>query len=113
MKPTMVNAVRSLLVCSMMFLALSGCAGLRKTPPPPPPPKPVVRQQPKPVDAKAQQQYYDLGLQQYSKENYGKAKEAFKQVVELGPNTSLAQKAQENLKKIQQILKTLEELESK
>ena len=106
----MVNAVRSLLICSMMLLALSGCAALRKAPPPP---KPAARPQAKPVDAKAQQHYYDLGLQQYSKENYGKAKEAFQQVVEFGPNTALGLKAQENLKKIQQILKTLEELESK
>jgi TolA-binding protein len=94
----------------MTLLALSGCAGLRKTTPPP---KPAARQQARPADPKAQQHYYDIGLQQYSKENYGKAKEAFQQVVELGPNTALAQKAQENLKKIQQILKTLEELESK
>jgi len=93
----------------MMLLALSGCAALRKAPPP----KPATRPQTKPVDAKAQQHYYDLGLQQYSKENYGKAKEAFQQVVEFGPNTALGLKAQENLKKIQQILKTLEELESK
>jgi TolA-binding protein len=93
----------------MMLLALSGCATLRKAPPP----KPAARPQAKPVDAKAQQHYYDLGLQQYSKENYGKAKEAFQQAVEFGPNTALGLKAQENLKKIQQILKTLEELESK
>jgi len=105
----MVNAVRSLLVYSMMLLALSGCAGLWKKPPPPPP-KPAARPQAKPVDAKAQQHYYDLGLQHYSKENYGKAKEAFQQAVEFGPNTALGVKAQENLKKVQQILKTLEEL---
>jgi TolA-binding protein len=112
MKPTTINAVRSLLACSMMLLALSGCSILRKSPPPPPS-KPAARPQAKPVDAKAQQHYYDLGLQYYSKENYGKAKEAFQQAVDFGPNTPLGVKAQENLKKIQQILKTLEELESK
>ena len=104
----MVNTVRSFLACSMMLLALSGCASLHKAPP-----KPAVRAQAKPIDAKAQQHYYDLGIQQYSKENYGKAKEAFQQAVEFGPNTALGVKAQENLKKIQQILKTLEEYESK
>jgi TolA-binding protein len=93
----------------MTLLALSGCAGLRKSSPP----KPVARPQAKQADAKAQQHYYDLGLQQYSKENYGKAKEAFLQAVEFGPNTALGMKAQENLKKIQKILKTLEELDSK
>ena len=110
MKLTRATAFRTFLVCTMTLLALSGCAGLRKTTPPP---KSAARPQAKPVDPKAQQHYYDLGLQQYSKENYGKAKEAFQQAVEFGPNTALGVKAQENLKKIQQILKTLEELESK
>jgi len=87
-------------------LVLSGCM----FPKPAPPPKSSARQH---VDARAQQQYYDLGLQQYTKENYGEAKEAFEQVIELGPNTALGQKAHENLKKIQRILKTLEEIESK
>jgi len=64
-------------------------------------------------DPKAQQQHYDEGLQQYSKDNYGEAKEAFQQVVDLGPNTELGLKAKENLKKIDQILKTLDEIESK
>jgi TolA-binding protein len=112
MKPTRATIFSSLLVCSITLLALSGCAGLglKKTTPAP---KPAARPQAKPVDPKAQQHYYDIGLQQYSKENYGKAKEAFQQVVDFGPNTALGEKAQENLKKIQQILKTLEELEIK
>jgi TolA-binding protein len=96
-----------LLFYSLVFLVVAGCA-VPKTASPPP--KSSARQ---PVDAKAQQQYYDLGLQQYTKENYGEAEEAFEQVIELGPNTALGQKAQENLKKIQRILKTLEEIESK
>ena len=94
-----------LLICGFMLAALPGCALFQKTPPP----KTPARQ----PDARAQQQYYDLGVQQYSKENYGEAKEAFGQAVELGPNTSLGAKAQENLKKIQRILKTLEEIEAK
>jgi Tfp pilus assembly protein PilF len=95
-------------ICSMLLVVLSGCALLQKKPPPPP--RSPARQH---VDAKAQQQYYDLGVQQYSKENYGEAKEAFEQALELGPNTALGTKAQENLKKIQRILKTLEEIEAK
>jgi outer membrane protein assembly factor BamD (BamD/ComL family) len=94
------------LLCTMMLVVLSGCALFPKTPSPRPP----ARQH---VDAKAQQKYYDLGVQQYSRENYGEAKEAFEQVLELGPNTALGSKAQENLKKIQRILKTLEEIEAK
>jgi TolA-binding protein len=90
-----------------MLAVLAGCALFQRTAPPPRPP---ARQH---VDSRAQQRYYDLGLQQYTKENYGEAKEAFEQVVELGPNSALGQRAQENLKKIQRILKTLEEIESK
>ncbi len=111
MMPTTVNGICKVLVCSVTLLALSGCTLLHK--PPPPQPKPAVRMKTRPADAKAQQHYYDLGLQHYSKENYGKAKEAFQLAVEYGPTTALGMKAQENLKKIQQILKTLEELELK
>ena len=94
------------MTAGMVCLAPAGCALFQKTPPPRSP----ARQH---VDAKAQQQYYDLGLHEYSKENYGEAKEAFEQVIELGPNTPLGQKARDNLKKIQRILRTLEEIESK
>jgi hypothetical protein len=103
--------LRKLIIYGVAFLLVAGCASAPKAPPPHP--KPIARPQPKPVDAKAQQQYYDLGLQNYSKENYRGAKEAFQQVIELGPHTALGLKAQENLKKIEQILKTLEEIESK
>jgi TolA-binding protein len=94
------------MIFGMMLAALPGCALFQKTPPP----KSPARQR---VDSKVQQQYYDLGVQQYSKENYGEAKEAFEQVIEHGPNTALAAKAQENLKKIQRIMKTLQEIQSK
>ena len=95
-----------LILYSIVFSILAGCAFSKAAPPPKAPAR-------KHVDVKAQQKHYDLGLQQYTKENYGEAKEAFEQVVELGPNTALGQKAQENLKKIQRILRTLEEIESK
>jgi outer membrane protein assembly factor BamD (BamD/ComL family) len=95
-----------LILYTMVFMVVAGCAFPKTAPPP----KSSARQH---VDARAQQQYYDLGLQQYTKENYGEAKEAFEQVIELGPSTALGQKAQENLKKIQRILKTLEEIESR
>jgi len=72
-----------------------------------------TRQQPKAAEAKVQQQHYDRGLQQYMAENYGEAKNSFLRVVENGPNTLLGMKAQENLKKIERILKTVEEIESK
>ena len=100
-----------LMTCSVLFMVLTGCATWTKIFPPSHQQKPAARQQH--VDAKAQQRYYDQGLQQYSKDNYGEAKAAFQQVVDLGPNTTLGLKAQENLRKIEQILKTLEEIEAK
>ncbi|HXY61817.1 MAG TPA: hypothetical protein VEJ22_02680 [Nitrospirota bacterium] len=108
---------RKLLLFAIALLFVMGCA----TPPIPPPAqsseqeKQAVRPRPqqKPVDAKAQKHYYDQGLQYYSAEDYPSAKEAFEEVVALGPNTALGLKAQENLKKIETILKTLDELESK
>ncbi len=93
------SLIRILILCMVAVLALSGCAFFAKKPPP--------------VDARAQQQFYDLGVQHYSKENYKEARSAFQQAVDLGPDTTLGQKAQENRRKIQQILKTLDEIESK
>jgi TolA-binding protein len=105
------SLVRKLLVCMVLASAMVGCVTPKKARYTPR--KSSARQQTKPVDAKAQQHYYDLGLQQYSKEDYDEAEESFEQAVAYGPNTPLGQKAKENLKKVQKILKTLEEIESK
>lgn len=108
------KVLRKLLVYGAAFLIVAGCATAPQAPPAQPrQPKRAVRPQQKPVDAKAQKRYYDQGLQYYSAEDYSNAKEAFEEVVDLGPNTALGVKAQENLKKIEKILKTLDELESK
>jgi hypothetical protein len=110
------TVLRKLLVYGLAFLIVAGCATAPQAPPPPAPPKHpkrTVRPQQKPVDVKAQKRYYDQGLQYYSAEDYANAKEAFEEVVDLGPNTALGLKAKENLKKIEKILKTLDELESK
>jgi outer membrane protein assembly factor BamD (BamD/ComL family) len=106
MHKTKIKPFFPLIAAGILCLVLTGCVLFQKTPPARAP-----RQHH--VDVKAQQKYYDLGLQQYTKESYGEAKESFEQVIEFGPNTALGQKAQENLKKIQRILKTLEEIESK
>ena len=66
---------------------------------------------PKPVDEAAQKRYYKLGLKHYSEENYDESQKAWQQVIDLGSNTTLAGKAQEYLKKTNQILKTLDEIE--
>ena len=97
--------LRRLIMYGLVLLVMAGCATWPKSFPF----KPSSRQQS--VDAKAQKRHYDQGLQQYSKDNYGEAKNSFQQVVDLGPNTPLGLKAQENLKKLEQILKTLEEIE--
>jgi len=101
---------RKLILYGMMVLVVAGCATWQKVPFFH---KSTSRPQSKSDEAKTQQYYYNQGLQHYSGENYGEAKKAFEHVIELGPNTVLGLKAQENLKKIHQILKTLEEIESK
>ena len=103
---------RWILIYGMAFLLATGCASAPKAAPPATthPPKPVARPA---VDTKAQQQFYDKGLQLYSQENYDEARNAFQKVVELGANTALGLKAEENIRKIDQILKTLKEIESK
>ena len=96
----------------MLITALTGCAKKVPPPPPPPPKKPsAVRVQQKAVDPKAQQQYYDLALKYYTEENYKQAKKLFQQVIQSGPSTTLGMKARDNLKKTEQILKTLKEME--
>jgi TolA-binding protein len=109
---------QKLLPYGIVLLFVAACATTPPAAPPAPQPEQPKqaahpRTQQKPVDAKAQKRYYDQGLQYYSAEDYSNAKEAFKEVVDLGPNTALGTKAQENLKKIETILKTLDELESK
>jgi outer membrane protein assembly factor BamD (BamD/ComL family) len=102
------NSSCSIIAVFCLALLFPACA----TAPSAPAAKPA-RQQAKQVDAKAQREYYDRGLQSYSQENYRDAREAFQQAVEYGPNTAVGMKAKENLKKTEQILKTLEELEKK
>lgn len=65
------------------------------------------------IDTKAQQLHYDRGIQAYSKENFEEAKTQFQSVIDLGPNSSLGLKAQENLKKVTQVIKSVEEIKSK
>ena len=57
-----------------------------------------------------QQQYYDMGMKYYSQEKYAEAKKSWQKVIKLGKRTELADKARENIKKVDQILKTLKEM---
>jgi outer membrane protein assembly factor BamD (BamD/ComL family) len=98
----------ALIAACAVLAAAAGCAWVQR----------VVHYQPsdreqKSKDTKSQQQYYDQGLKQYTAENYGEARKAFLRVVDMGPNTQLGLKAQENLKKIERIMKTVEEIEAR
>ena len=65
------------------------------------------------ADPAAQQRAYDMGMRYYSEEKYVEAKKAWQQAVQFGPNSPLGAKAQEYLKKTDQVLKTLQEMEKK
>jgi outer membrane protein assembly factor BamD (BamD/ComL family) len=110
MFPAYRKMLLKLITYSLVLFVVAGCTTWPKIFSPSQQKSSTRQQHP---DARAQQQYYDQGLQQYSKDNYGEAKASFQQVVDLGPNTTLGLKAKENLKKIDQILKTVEEIESK
>ncbi|MBN1472376.1 MAG: tetratricopeptide repeat protein [Syntrophaceae bacterium] len=69
---------------------------------------PVAPHKPSP-----QQQYYNLGMRLYSQDKYREAREAWQQVIKLDKNSALADKARENIKKVDQILKTLEKMSGK
>ena len=76
--------------------------------------KTVPQKTPEPnVDMVLVQEFYNIGLQYYADENYLEAKKAWQQVVRMAPNTKLASKSREYLKKVDKILKTLRELEQK
>jgi outer membrane protein assembly factor BamD (BamD/ComL family) len=98
---------RSLVLCGACIIVLAGCASVLK------PNSSQSKSARQHGGAKTQQYYYEQGLQHYSKENFGEAKESFQRAIDANPNTPLGMKAQENLKKIHQILKTVEDIESK
>lgn len=76
-------------------------------------PKPPVQKTPEAPGESQQQKYYNMGMRYYSQEKYAEAKKAWQRVIKLGKRTALANKARENIKKIDQILKTLREISGK
>jgi outer membrane protein assembly factor BamD (BamD/ComL family) len=68
---------------------------------------------PEAVDIAVLQDYYNQGLQFYADEQYGKAKKVWMKVIRLGPDTLVAAKARVYVKKVNRILKTLNEIEKK
>jgi len=76
-------------------------------------PKPPVQKDIGISGKQSQQKYYNLGMKYYSQEQYEEAKKAWQMVIKLGKKTALANKARENIKKTDQILKTLKEISGK
>lgn len=74
---------------------------------------PIPSPAPKMFNPAEQKQLYDIGVKFYSEEKYLDAKKAWGQVIEMNATTDLALKAQEHLKKVDQMLKTLETIEHK
>lgn len=107
----MQTSFRKIVLFGVALVMITGGAACQKAPPAPS--KPAARTPSKSVDAQMAQQYYDRGVQEYSKENYEEAKTLFQRAIDLTPNKELGLKAQENLKKTQQILRTLDKLKTK
>jgi len=58
----------------------------------------------------AQQKYYNIGMRYYAQDKFEQAKEAWQAVIKLDRKSDLAEKARENVKKVDQILKRLKEM---
>lgn len=63
--------------------------------------------------AAAQKRAYDLGVGHFAEERYAEARKSWQETVRLGPSTIWGQKAGENLRKVDAILSSLNELEKK
>lgn len=58
----------------------------------------------------AQQKYYNIGMRYYAQDKFEQAKQAWQTVIKLDRKTALADKARENVKKVDQILKRLKQM---
>jgi len=96
------NFISGFIILTLVCLS-SACVHKAATPKTP---EPVV-------DIASAQEFYNLGLQYYADENYLEAKRAWLQVVRLAPNTLIASKSRDYLKKVDRILRTLKEIEQR
>ncbi len=103
-----------------VVIAASGCVATRRArtaavpkppaqQPVPPIPTPPVR----PADLAAQKALYEEGLKFYSEEKYLDAKKSWEQALEISTTSELSGHILENLKKTDQVLKTLQEIQNK
>ena len=73
----------------------------------------VPKAAPRPVDLEAQKRAYSRAMKLFTEESYTEAKKAFTEVVRMGSDTEFGQKARANLKKVDQMLQSLREIEGK
>ncbi len=111
---------RSLILLSAGFFAAAGCAAhpRRRTAAVPKPPAqqaapPIPAPPVKPADLAAQKALYEEGLKFYSEEKYLEAKKSWEQALEISTTSELSGHILENLKKTDQVLKTLQEIQGK
>lgn len=62
------------------------------------------------VDLDGQRRAYERGVAHFGEDKFAEAREAWLEAVRRGPETELGRKARENLAKVENILKSLREL---
>src|SRR5687767_13942381 len=88
----------------LLILALcAGCAPAPRKPAPAAVPPAAAA----PVDEAAQRSDYERGLRFFGREQYVEARAAWREAVRRGPRTPVGRKAQEHLRKLDQMLTTL------
>src|SRR4051812_16617806 len=68
-------------------------------------------QPPPAVDLAAQRQAYDRGVSSFGRERYAEARQAWREAVRDGPLTPVGLKARRQLEKVDQVLRTLSEID--
>ena len=91
-------------LCFLFSGVASACVSPRRPATPPPPPPAIV-------DEAAQKSAYEAGLRSFAREQYVEARTAWREAVRLGPRAPLGRKAQEHLRKLDQMLLTLQEIQ--
>lgn len=101
---------------ALVLVGAAGCPQLKRAGAKgakPGPKEAAPRPAPRTADPEAQKRAYARAMNLFTEESYTEAKKAFTEVVRLGPDTELGQKARGNLKKVEQMLQSLREIEGK
>lgn len=97
--------MRFRLALPLVLAALAACQAGPKKPAKGAPARPVF-------SAASQQKAYDRGVAAFSEERYEDARKAWQEAVRMSPGTPVGRKAQENLAKVDTILRNLRALEA-